>query len=165
MASGNSMGYFLPSNGEPPSSLFALPNIRNGILVAEFDPTTEWSLIFRGVLPRSYSGGGLTVTVHWMASSATSNVTVWGGSFERDNANNHDLDSDAFATEQTANGTANGTSGKITSTAITFADGATAMDSLAGGDPYRFKLARKAADGSDTMAGAAQLVAIEIKET
>jgi hypothetical protein len=80
----------------------------------------------------------------------------WGAAFERAST---DLDSDSFDTETTGTSTTNGTSGIITVTSIT----CTTIDSVAAGDAYRLKIARKAADGADTMAGDAQIVAVEVR--
>lgn len=163
VGSGATLLEFMPQGSEGPSSNYATFNTRNGITVAEFDASTNETLVFRGVIPSGYSGGGLTCDVYWMAASATSGDVKWGVSVERDNDNNHDLDSDAFATEQTGTGTANGTSGKVTKTTITVSAGAN-MDSAVAGDPVRIKLRRLASDGADTMTGDSQLVAIHVKE-
>ena len=52
-----------------------------------------------------------------------------------------------------------GTSGIITTTSIT----CTSIDGIAAGEPFRLKIARLPADGSDTMAGDAELVAVELR--
>jgi hypothetical protein len=164
MASGATLGIFLPQAGEAPASSFATLDTRNGIWVLDFDAAAAESAVFRGVLPASYGGGGLTIDLYWMATSATSGDVRWGAQIERDNENNHDLDADAFATQQLATGTANGTSGKLTKTTITVSAGAN-MDSLAAGEPFRLKVQRVAADGADTMTGDAELHTVHVKET
>jgi hypothetical protein len=164
MASADTLAVFTPQSNEPPSANYATFDTRNGIGVLDFDAATEESAIVRGILPRNYAGGGLTVTSYWMATSATSGDIKVGTSIERDNVAGTDLDADSFATEQTGTGTADATSGKVFSVVTTHTSGAN-MDSLAAGEPFRLKIARKAADGADTMTGDAELLVVEIKET
>lgn len=155
--------FFTPAANEPPASGYATPNARNAHPVLEFDSAVAESAVFTGVI-RNYSGGGITVAIHWMGATATSGDVVWGVSFERMTAGGDDHDSDSFGSEQTATGTANATSGKITVTSIANTDGSQ-IDSLADGDAYRIKVRRVAADGADTMTGDAQLLAVSVRET
>src|SRR3990167_5271782 len=164
MASGNTLLTIHPQAAEPPAANYATFDTRNGILVLDFDGTTEETVIFRGVLPSHYAGGGLTIDLYWMATSATSGDVVWGGSIERAQEGGTDQDADSFAAEQTATSTANGTSGIKTKTTLTFTSGAV-MDSLAAGEPFRLKIARKAADAADTMTGDAEWCEAHIKES
>jgi hypothetical protein len=165
MASGDTLAVFIPQANEPPSSNNATLDARNSILVLDFDPTTSESAIFRGVLPGNYSGGGLTLDIYWMATSATTGDVVWGGSIERAQSGGTDQDADSFATEQlSAAVTTNATSGIKNKSTITFTSGAN-MDSLAAGEPFRIKIARKPADAGDTMAGDAELTEACLKET
>lgn len=165
MASGDTLAVFIPQADEPPSSNNANFAVRNGILVLNFDPTTSQSGIFRGVLPANYAGGGLTLNIYWMAETATTGDVVWGGSIERAQDSGTDQDSDSFATEQLSTAvTTNATSGIKNKSTITFSSGAN-MDSLAAGEPFRIKIARKPADAGDTMTGNAQLTEAHLKET
>lgn len=164
MASGQTMLVLTAIDGISPASNFATLDTRNAHPVLDFDATTEESTYFEFVLPSEYGGGGLTAFLHWMASTATSGAVTWGGSLERHAENGDDLDADSFATEQTANESANATSGKVIVTSITFSQGAN-MDNLAVGESARLKIARKVADGGDDMAGDAELLKIEIRET
>lgn len=165
MASGNTLAIFTPGHHEPPASNYATLDTRNSIFVLDYDPTTEETACFRGVLPSNYAGGGLTLDVYWMATSATTGAVVWGGSIEREVEGGTDLDADSFATEQNSSASnANGTSGILSKATITFTSGAN-MDSLAAGEPFRLKIARKVADGGDTMTGDAELHSLHLKET
>ena len=164
MASGNTLNTFFPEDNEAPAATFATLDSRNAISVLDFDAATEELAVFRAILPGYYLGGGLTIDVYGMATSATSGDVKLGIAIERDNDNNHDLDTDAFATEQTAVVTANGTSGKKFKATVTVSSGAN-MDSLAASEPYRVKLARKAADGADTMTGDWEFTDMHVKET
>lgn len=164
MASGNTLLAFYPADNEPTASAFATPDVRNGHPVLDFDAGTDEDAVFTGVLPRNYGGGGLTVYLHWSASSATSGDVVWNASFERIGEGSQDIDADGFASAQAATATAPGTSGNVDIQAITFTDGAQ-IDSIAVGESFRLKITRDANNGSDTMTGDAELVAVEIKET
>lgn len=164
MASGDTLCVFKASDNEPPSSNYATFDTRNGHLVLDFDAGTDESAIFRGIMPRNYAGGGVTVYLHWKATSATSGTTRWATAFEA--VASQDIDSDGFATAQTVGGTANGTSGVETVTSIAHTSGGQ-MDSVAAGEEFRLKVTRDAdgTSGTDDMTGDAELSAIEIKET
>lgn len=164
MASGDSLSKWGARACGLPSSNFATPDTRNSHDVLDFDAGTDESALFTGVLDPAYDGGGVTVYLTWMASSATSGNCVWGAAFERIAANSHDLDSDSFATANTATGAADGTSGEVTVTTIAFTSGAQ-MDSVAAGELFRLKVYRDADNGSDTMTGDAELLFVEIRET
>lgn len=163
MASGDTLAIFGPENGQPPASNYATLDTRNSILVLDFDASTDESIVFVGVLPRNYAGGGITLTGHAMHSSATSGSSRWTAEIERMNT---DEDADSFASAQSAACAANGTSGIISTFTITFTNGAQ-MDNLAAGEPFRLRLTRDAdgTTGTDDATGDAELVAVELKET
>lgn len=165
MASGDTLCIFSPLDNEPPSASYATLDTRNAHPVLDFDASADESAVFSGLLPRSYAGGGLTVYLHWLASSATSGAVRWAVSIERLDTGT-DTDSDSFATAQTAGTTASGTSGAPVVTSIAFTSGAQ-MDSLAAGEPFRLKVMRDAdgTSGTDDMTGDAELLMVEIKET
>lgn len=163
MATGNTLVVWTPAANNPPATLYANFNTRNNHLVLEFDAATNWDAIFKGIMPRHYAGGGVTVYIHWMAATATTGNTLWNAAFEADAA--QDEDSDGFATANASSTDAcNGTCGVETISSIAFTDGAQ-MDSVAVGGEFRFKVTRNATDGTDTMAGLAQVKSIEMKET
>lgn len=164
MASGNTLLIFTPLANEPPASNYATLDTRNAHPVLDFDAGTDESAVFTAVLPRNYASGGITVYVHWAATSATSGDCVWNAAFERIGEGSQDIDSDGFASAQAVTATAPGTSGNVDIAAITFTDGAQ-IDSVAVGEAFRLKITRDADNGSDTMTGDAELVAIELKET
>lgn len=164
MASGNTLLIFTPQANEPPSSNYATLDIRNGHRVLDFDDATDEAAVFKAVLPRNYAGGGLTVYLHYAMTNATSGDVVLTAAFERIGDGQQDIDSDGFASAQTATVTVPGTSGHVDIAAITFTDGAQ-IDSLAVGEAFRLKITRDANAGGDTAAGDLELVAVEIKET
>ena len=100
MASGNTLVIFTALDNQPPTTGFATRDTRNAHAVLDYDATTAEDAIFGSVLPRHYSGLGITATVMWMASTATAGVTRWEGSFERHQDDVDDLDVNSFATAQ-----------------------------------------------------------------
>lgn len=165
MASGNTLISWRATANHPPASAYATPDTRNSHPVLDFDASTDENAIFAGVLPRHYAGGGVTVTIAWMASTATSGNVIRNAAFERLTNNDQDLDADGFATAIAASAAAaNGTSGKLTYTTIAFTDGAQ-MDSLAVAEAFRLQVTRDADNGSDTMTGDAEVLSVEIRET
>lgn len=166
MASGDTLAVFFPAMSEPPSSNYATFDTRNGVLVLDFDATTDESVQFPGFMPRHYDGGGVTVTVGWMATTATTGTISLDVSFKSVTDDADDLDTKAFAAANNANPTAASLSGEVDYATITFTDGAD-MDSVAAGEYFRLNVARDA-DGTtstDDMAGDMELVFVEIKET
>lgn len=163
MASGDTLLVLGPQSNQPPASNPATIDTRNAHLVLDFDASTNESAVFSGIMPRAYDGGGLTVNLHVLLSTATTGDTDWDVSIERIQAGTTDLDSDSFAAANSTDGTTvPGTSGVTQVIAVTFTDGAD-MDSLAAGEAFRLKVTRDAA--SDTAAGDAELLAVEVKET
>jgi hypothetical protein len=163
MASGDTLGWLTPLSNEPPAANFATLDVRNNHPVLDFDDTTQEVAVFTLVLPRAYAGGGITVYIHWAATSAITGTVGWDIAFERIGDAQQDLDADGFATAQTVTAaTVPGTSGntKITNVAIT--NGAN-IDSIAVGETYRVRVRRDVA--SDTAVGDAELLAAELKET
>lgn len=164
MASGNTLCVFTPKANEPPATNYATLDTRNSHPVLEFDAATIESAIFSDLLPKNYAAGGLTVTVVWMADTATASDVVWGASFERHQDETTDFGTDDFAAERTVTSTAPAAVGRPQYANVTFTDGAQ-MDSLTVGESFRIKIRRVASDAADTMAGDAQLICVTIQET
>lgn len=161
MASNNTLVIFTPFNNEPPSSSFATLGIRNLHPILNFDDSVDESSVFTAILPKQYSGNGVTVYIHYCMVTDISNSVKWDVSFERIGESVLDIDSDSFTTEQTVTDTVPATAGMVGIAPIVFTDGAQ-MDALAAGEAFRLKLTRGAS--TDTAIGDAQLIAIEIRE-
>jgi hypothetical protein len=147
--------------GSPPASGAATLDLRGAHVVLDFDASTNESIYFTSVLPKHYAGGSIACRLHWMATSATSGNVRWSAAFERLDANGLDLDSTDFQSAVEANGTANGTSGKLTVTTLVL----TALDGAVEGDAFRIAVGRIANDATnDTMTGTAELLAVELVE-
>lgn len=151
---------FTAQSNQPPASAFATPDTRNAHAVLDFDAATDESAIFSGVLPSSYAGGSIQVTLFWMATSATSGNVVWQAAWEALAAT--DLDADSFASAQTVTTACNGTSGILSTSAITFTSAQ--IDGLVAGGAFRLKVTRDADNGSDTMTGDAELLRVLVEE-
>ncbi len=164
MASGDTLLIFAAQHATPPASAYATLDSRNGHFVLDFDDGTDEAALFDAVLPAHYDGGGLTIDLHWAATTATSGDVVWTVAIERIAANDLDIDADSFATAGSATGTANGTSGKLTVTSVALTDGS-AIDSLAAGEACRIKVSRDADNGSDDLSGDAELLRVVVRET
>ena len=163
MASGDTLCVFTAAHNVPPDSNPATLDTRNNHLVLDFDAATNESAVFEGLMPRNYDAGGITVYIHYAMSTATSGDIDWDAAFERIGDQQQDIDSDGFAAVNSVdNSTVPGTSGNVDIVSIAFTDGAD-MDSVAAGEGFRLKITRDAA--SDTAAGDAELLRVEIKET
>lgn len=164
MASGNILCVFSALDNEPPASGYGTFDTRNGHPVIDLDAAADESAVFTGVLPDSYAGGGLTVTVVWSATSATSGNAKLNAEIERLEDEGTDTDADSFAAARTATAAAPATGGALQYTDITFTAGAQ-MDSLAAGELFRLRITRDANDAGDTMAGDLEVHAVRVKET
>ncbi len=165
MASLNTLCQFFPQDNEPPASNYATLDTRNSHLVLDFDASTDEAAVFKGILPSHYSGGGITIKLHYAMTSATSGNIIWQTAIERIGDGQQDIDSDGFATANSSSATAvPATSGHVDILSIAHTSG-TQMDSLAVGEGFRLKVNRDADNGSDTATGDAELFAVEIVET
>jgi hypothetical protein len=166
MASGDTLCLFFPLDGESPAANYATPDTRNGVAVMDFDDTTDESLDFAGFMPRHYAGGGITVTVGWMATTATTGTISLDVSLMSVTDDADDLDTKAFAAANNANPTTASASGEVDYVEITFTDGAD-MDSVAAGEYFRLRITRDAngTTSTDDMTGDMELVFVEVRET
>lgn len=163
MASGDTLLIFTAANNVPPAATPATVDTRNGHLLLDFDPTTNETAVFEGVMPQNYAGGGVTVLLHYAMSIATSGDIDWDVAFERIGDQVQDIDTESFAAAQSVdNTTVPGTSGLVDVVSIAFTDGAQ-MDSVAAGEAFRLACTRDAV--SDTAAGDAELLRVEIRES
>lgn len=150
---------FSPLDNQAPSASFATLTTRNNIALLGFDDAADENAIFVNALPEGASvGSGLTVNIKWAAASATTGNVVWVVAFMAMDATT-DIDSDSFDTSATATTATLGTSGFTQTTSITI----TTIDSLVAGVAYRLKVTRNADDAADTMAGDAQVSAVEVR--
>jgi len=163
MASGDTLLIFKPYGNEPPSASYAVLDVRNQRPLIMFSEAGSNKALWGSVLPRNYAGGGLTVYHHITFATATAGSAIIQGEFERV-GEVLDIDDDGFASASVATFDVPATSGSPTIVSIAFADGA-AIDSVAVGEYFRYRLTRQGESTVDNAAGSMQLLQIEIKET
>jgi len=140
-------------------------DVRNSVPVLDFDAIVNEVAMFQGFMPRNYDGGGLTVTMKLMASSATTGDMSYKIFFKRIEDDVTDIDTATFAAPNSNTAMdAPSASGNVKDYTITFADGSE-MDNIAVGETFFLLIMRDAQDTTnDDMAGDAELVSIDIKE-
>lgn len=126
-----------------------------------FDASTEEACYFP-FAAINYGSGNLTIRIKWYADTASANGITFGASLAAitPNTDTQDIETKAFATENTASDTHLGTTGqRLHEFTITVSN----LDSVAAGDWCVLKLARKVADAGDTMTGDCQVVEVDIE--
>lgn len=166
MASGATLLIFEPKNNDPPAASYATLDTRNSHPTLDFDGSADEEAVFPFVLPKNYGGGGITIDLFVMFTSATSGSVRFQAAIERIDASSLDLDADSFAAFQSGGGTAPGTSGQIIVVTVTMTDGAQ-MDGILSGEAGRLKIRRDAdgTSGTDDITTDAELIRIHVKET
>ena len=135
MASGQTLGTFLPLANEPPASAFATQSLRFSRPCLEFSASSTQRAVFTGVMPSNYAGGGVTVNLKWAAATATSGVVRWDVAFERMAEAGDDADADNFASPQSASATTGASSGPFDYQDIPFTH--SQQDSIVAGEVFR----------------------------
>ena len=164
MASGTLLCAFDAQAAQPHPSNSATPDTRNGLLVLDFDAAAIEAVCFVGRLPPNYGGGGLTIKLRWMASTAVSGSVRWQLSIERHQRGVDDTDLNSFVASAMVTTAAVSPCGTEMETLISLTAGA-AMDNLQIGERFRLYVFRVATDAGDDMAGDAELVQLDIYET
>lgn len=132
-----------------PAGCWGVQGTNNPVEGLSFDGNTQQTA-FLAFLAQNYGSGNLTIDVEWYASSATSGAIVFGASLQAitPNTDTQDVETDGFATENTAADTHLGTVGKRDHKfSITVSN----LDSLANGDACVLRFRRIPADAGDTM--------------
>lgn len=158
-------GVYLPNGAEFPSTNFPQLTIANTTErrpVLAYDAATKETAQWTDVAPQGLTGTLTAIITYIMASATTGNV-VWLAAIEAitDGDAAPNLASAAsFDTDNSATSAVPGTAGLIKQVSITL----TTNDSLAAADYFRLRIARDAANASDTAAGDAQLLAVEFRD-
>lgn len=126
-----------------------------------YDASTEEWVCWQFRMPADYSSSPVA-KVQWKAASATSGNVVWDVRLSATTpADAQDVDAQDFGSANTATSAAAATAGHLVEASVTL----TNADSVAAGDFVVVRVARAAADGSDTMTGDAELVAVALTYT
>ena len=160
MASGNTLAVFMPYQNEPPATAYATLDLRNGQPVLDCDGAADEEIVLSGIAPSHYAGGGFTVLLHWLFTTATTGTANAEVSVERGST---DVDADSFAAMTDGSVVPNATSGIETVQTVVLAN----MDSIVAGDHFRLKVRRDAdgTNGTDDITTDMELRSIEVRET
>ncbi len=166
-ASGDTLFVFTALHNTPPAASFATFDTRNDHAVLDYDDGADEAAIFCGFMPRHYSAAtGVTVTVGWAATSATSGTISLDVAWASIGDDSDDIDTDLFAAANNANPTTANATGELDYIAITFLAGAD-MDSVVAGEAFCLKVTRDG-DGTtstDDLVGDMELFFVEGKDT
>lgn len=120
-----------------------------------YDAATEEKAYWKVDVP-NYGSGNLTLKLRWYADTASSGDVVWGARLAciTPNTDSQDVETKAFATQQTVTDSHLGTTGqRLHEIDLTISN----LDSIAAGDAVWLEISRLGASGSDTMTGDAIL--------
>ena len=128
-----------------------------------FDAATIEYAVFTFVAPSGIDlTGNQTVRIYWRADTATTGNVIWRAEVEAI-TDGDATDTDAassYAAPQSVTDAAPGTpAGRITVAEITLS--VAQADAMAAGDLVRLRISRNATNASDTMAGDAEVLAVE----
>ena len=134
------------------------------LIIYVFDAATIEYIDFKCLLLPNYGGGGLTMSLPWIAATATSGVCRWGAAVRRLDDDVEDIDAAHTYDYNDVDDTAASASGELSYPTVTFTNGAD-MDSWSAGEMAIVRVRRNASHANDTMAGDAQLVGFWANET
>ena len=157
LCAGNALGAL------PRASSSAALNVSNEQTVIDFDAAADESIVFPIHISNAYAAGNIDVILIWSASTATSGDVVWEVSLERHEDDATDLDADSFGTVVTSTTTTASAAGEPKYSTVLL-DTSAKRDSIAAGEHGRLLVRRLGTDGSDTMAGDANLRGFEFRE-
>lgn len=154
----------------PPTTNYATEDVRVGgstpaeaVSVWDFDAASSEYMDFKCALA-GYDGGGLTFTLPWSASSATSGQARLELAVRRIDDDAEDIDTAHTYVYNGASDTAPSVSGEVSYPTIAFTDGAD-MDSWSDGEIAIVRFYRDHDHADDGMAGDLELWGLVGKET
>lgn len=169
MASGNPVVEILDIM--PPGTAYATLDVRVGgstpaesVIVHDFDASTAEYVDFKCRLNEDYDAGGLTFTLPYSMTSATSGGVRWEAAVRRVADDAEDIDASHTYDFNGVTDTVASASGELSYPVITFTDGAD-MDSWAAGEVAIVRVRRDPDNAGDSAAGDAELWALVGKES
>lgn len=154
----------------PPGASFATIDTRAGgsapaeaLVVHDFDAAAIEYLDFLCQL-KGYGGGGLTLTLPWAATSATTGTVRWGAAIRRLQDDAEDIDAAHTYDFNSVDDVAPTLSGEIVYPTVAFTHGAD-MDSWADGELAIVRVRREADHVNDDMVGDSELLGLVGRET
>jgi hypothetical protein len=149
------------SQAEQPATNYASFVVRNNHPAVAFDAATAETVYFSGVIPDWYDNtSAVDIVVYWTAATATTGNVVWKCAWEN-NDGLLDIDVDSFGTDISTTTTTGTTSGWTKTSVMSFTRAQ--ADNLTTG-PIRIRVTRDAANASDTMAGDAQVLMVQVRK-
>jgi hypothetical protein len=125
-----------------------------------YDASADEAAMWKWVAT-NYGSGNLTADLWWYADTGSSGDVVWGAAIAAITANTdtQDVETDAFATENTATDSHLGTTAqRVHHIAVTVSN----LDSVAANDIVWLRVRRVGSSGSDTMTGDANLLYVRL---
>lgn len=171
MASGDTLFAFGARDNHPPATVAATPDVRvntadtpdTNIPVLDFDAGVTEFADFSGVLPEHYAGGGVTLVVGYMMSTATSGGVRLDAQFKSQGDGDNPT-TKAYAAVQSVTSSVPATAGIIEYATITFTDGSQ-IDSLAAGERFTLRVSRDHDHAGDDATGDMELVFVHALES
>jgi len=153
----------------PPAATYATFDVRPGgstpaenFPVWDFDASANEYLDFLCIL-RGYDGGGLTITLPWSATTATTGTVRWGVAIRRIQDDAEDVDTSHTYDFNTVDDAPGSVSGEVVYPTVAFTNGAD-MDSWADGELAMVRVYRDISVGGN-MTGDAELWGVFGRET
>ncbi len=164
MASGDTIASFTPQGNQQPASGYMVFNLKNQHFVLEATAGATDTAVFAAVMPRNYGGGGITAYVTWASKTSTTGNMGFDVTFERDSGGSgDDIAADHWQTPQVVTAaTVPATANLLAISSVAITAGLTGTASIAAGDGYRVRVRRLS---TDTAAGVAEFLSLELKET
>lgn len=157
---------FTPFDAVPPTTNYATLDVVSGtsfpVPYLDFDASTDESVFFYFKAVR-YGSGNITITIDWVADTASSGNVVWEAQLAAitPDTDTQDIETKALATLNFVQDTHLGTTGqRVHRASITLSN----LDSLAADDWCCLRIARDAngTNTTDDMAGDASIVMVGI---